>query len=69
MGASDKLKAIMKHKKIKQAELAEITGKDSQSLRNMLYRDNMTYATIEQLADALGCDIVFIDRKTRKQYR
>lgn len=69
MGASDKLKAVMKHKHIKQAELAEKTGKDPQVLRNMLYRDNMTYATIEQLADALGCDVVLIDRKTRKQFR
>ena len=69
MGASDKLKAVMKHKHIKQTQLAEITGKDLQALRNMLYRDNMTYATIEQLADALGCDVVLIDRKTRKQFR
>lgn len=69
MGASRKLKDIMKHKHIKQTELAESSGKQLQVLRNMLYRDNMTYATVEQLADALGCDIVFIDRKTRKQYR
>ncbi len=69
MGASQKLKDIMKHKRIKQTELAEQSGKQLQALRNMLYRDNMTYATVEQLADALGCDIVFIDRKTRKQYR
>ena len=69
MGASDKLKAVMKHKHIKQTQLAEMTGKDLQALRNMLYRDNMTYATIEQLADALGCDVVLIDRKTRKQFR
>lgn len=69
MGASDKLKAIMKHKNIRQIDLASQTGKEAQTLRSMLYRDNMTYASVEQLADALGCDIVFIDRKTRKQYR
>lgn len=69
MGASDKLKAVMKHKHIKQIELAEQTGRETQTLRSMLYRDNMTYATVEALADALGCDIVLVDRKTRKQYR
>lgn len=69
MGASQKLKDALRYKKITQIELAERTGKDLQALRNMLYRDNMTYATVEGLADALGCDVVLRDRKTGKLYR
>lgn len=69
MGASRKLKDALKYKKITQIELAKQTGKDLQALRNMLYRDNMTYATVELLADAIGCDVVLRDRKTGKLYR
>lgn len=69
MGASKKLKKAMIDKKVTQVTLAEMTGKNLQALRNMFYRDNMTYATIEQLADALGCDVVLQDRETGEIYR
>jgi len=69
MGASKKLKMILLDKGIRQADLAEMTGRHLPTLRNMFYRDNMTYATVEQLADALGCDVVLWDRKTGKLYR
>lgn len=35
---------------------------------NMLNRDNMTFATVEIMADILGCDIIFKDRETGKEY-
>ena len=69
MGASKKLKMALLDKGMKQADLAERTGKQLQAMRNMFYRDNMTYANVEQFADALGCDVVLRDRKTGKLYR
>lgn len=35
---------------------------------NMLCRDKMTFATVETMADILGCDIIFKDRETGKEY-
>lgn len=69
MGAKKKLKMAMIDKGINQIDLAEMTGRKIGTLRNMLFRDNMAYTTVEQLADALGCDVILRDRKTGKLYR
>lgn len=69
MGARKKLKMAMLDKGVKQAELAEKTGKKLQTIRNTFSNDSMTYATVEQFADILGCDVVLRDRKTGKLYR
>lgn len=44
------------------------TAKSPNTVYNMLRRDNMTFATVEMMADILGCDIVFKDRETGKEY-
>lgn len=64
MGASKKIKKALLEKDMSQIKLAEIAGKDVGSLRNQLYRDNLTYASVEHLCDVLGYDIVFRDRET-----
>ena len=69
MNAQNMVKSVLKHKHITQQELADMVGKPYNTLRNILYGKNMTCETLEQLADALGCDVVLIDRKTRKQFR
>ena len=69
MGAKTKLKQAMADKEVTQVTLAEMTNRNVQTLRNMIYRDNMTYATVEELANILGCDVVLRDRKTGKLYR
>lgn len=69
MGAKKKLKMVMIDKGINQIDLAEMTGRKIGTLRNMLFRDNMAYTTVEELADALGCDVILRDRKTGKLYR
>ena len=69
MDAQRMIRNILKHKHITQQELADKVGKPFNTLRNILYGKNMTCDTLEQLADALGCDVVLIDRKTRKQFR
>lgn len=64
MGASKKIRKALVEKGINQVRLAEIAGKDVGALRNQLYRDNLTYASVEHLCDVLGYDIVFRDRET-----
>ena len=68
MGATKKIKKILLEKNFSQIRLAELAGKDVQTLRNQLYRDKFTYASVEHLCDVLGCDIVFRDRETGRIY-
>lgn len=68
MGASKKIKQVMVDKSKKPGWLADTVGYDRQYLYNALNRDNMPFAKVEALADALGCDVVFIDRETGKIY-
>ena len=68
MGASKTIKTIMADKRIKSGRLAELIGREKQYVYNILNRDNMSYERVEQIADALGCDIVFRDRETGKIY-
>ena len=44
------------------------TAKAPNVVYNMLRKDNMTFATVEIMADVLGCDIIFKDRETGKEY-
>lgn len=68
MGASGKIKRILKDRGMKQSEVAEAVGKSTQQVANFLYRDNQLYSTVEKWLDAIDCDIVFVDRKTGKTY-
>lgn len=68
MGMAKAIKDAMKYKGVKSGQLAETLGKDKQVFYNWLSKDTMGDKVIE-VADALGCDVVLIDRKTRKQFR
>ncbi len=74
MRASRKLKMIMADKGMKINQLSEMVGKSPQTLYNTFYNDEktkrsgMTFEKVAELADALGCDIVFKDRETGKEY-
>ena len=68
MGASKKIRRVLFEKELTQVELAKLAGKDVQALRNQLYRDNFTYASVEHLCDALGVEIVFRDKESGKLY-
>ena len=68
MGAAKKIKMVLIDREMTQIDLSDISGKNIQTVRNMLCRDNMSYATVEHFADILGCDVVFRDRKTGKLY-
>lgn len=74
MGASGKIKRILKDRRMKQSEVAKAVSKrtnnntTTQQVSNFLYRDNQLYSTIETWLDAIDVDIAFVDRKTGKIY-
>lgn len=68
MGMSKAIKEAMAYKGIKSGQLADMLGKNKQTVYNWLSEDNMGSKVIE-VADAIGCDVVLIDRKTREQFR
>ena len=68
MSASKKIKMIMLDKDIKTDKLSAFLGIPKQTIYNKFCRDTMKYNDVESIADFLGCDIVFKDRKTGKEY-
>ena len=68
MGASKHIKRILFEKDITGGRFAEMIGKPTQSTYNQLSRDTWKYAEVEKIADLLGCEIVFKDRETGKEY-
>ena len=74
MRASRTIKMIMIDKGIRTKELSEMVGKSPRTIYNTFYNDEntkrsgMTFEKVAELADALGCDIVFRDRETGREY-
>lgn len=68
MGASKHIKRVLFEKEIKTADLAGKIDKPLQSLYNQLNRDTWKFSEVEKIADCLNCDVVFIDRDTKKVY-
>lgn len=64
----NKVKQILIDKDMTQKQLAEIHGNDYQVFKNKMSRNTMKFAEVEKIMDELGCDIVFVDRKTKKVY-
>lgn len=58
----------MIEKDIKLSDLAVKIGMKPQPLINKLYRDTMSYADVEKIAAALGCDVKLVDRETGKEF-
>lgn len=69
MGASKKIKKRLIDLGITQLKFAEMLGKPEGTVRNTLVKDNMTISILEEYANALGCDVVLIDRETGEIYR
>lgn len=75
---SDKLKIILKDKNVTSKELAKRIGKTPQAVYNAMCREgkespkgkaiSIEYRIVEEMLDALGCDIVFRDRETGQIY-
>lgn len=73
MGASKRIKEILKYKNMTQGEFSSIAFPErptaASQFRNLLACDTLRFNEVERWLDLLGVDIVFIDRKTRKQFR
>lgn len=67
-GAAKRIRMALLDKGISQIEYAEMLGKDTQSFYNMMNRNAMKFKDVEEMADMLGCDVVFMDRETKKIY-
>lgn len=68
MGASKKIRMILLDKDKTTRGFAGEIGMLPQTLYNKLQRDTMGYKEVERLAEALGCEIVFKDKETGKEY-
>lgn len=67
MGAKVRIKAMLKSKGKTYEDLADITGNAMQTVYNTMARDTLKYNDVEFIADKLGYDIVFRDRKTGEE--
>lgn len=52
---SEKIRILIKRKKMTITELASIIGTTNQNLSNKLTRDNFSEKELQQIAEALGC--------------
>lgn len=64
----DKIKQICIDRNITQKKLSEVHGDVYQTFKNKLARNSMKFSEVEKLMDELNCDIVFVDRETKKVY-
>lgn len=68
MGIAKNIKVAAKDKDITQKDIAESLGIPLQNLYNQLHRDAFTVRKASQIANVLDCDIVLMDRDTKKIY-
>ena len=68
MGASKHIKTALIDKNIKPGAVAAALAMDPQAFYNKINRDTMKYTDVEKIADVLGCDVVLMDRETKKYY-
>lgn len=64
MDAKAIIKSAMEHQKVKSGTLAELLGMEYHAFCNKLSRGTMSANYMVQIADVLGCDVVFRDRET-----
>ena len=51
----EKIRILIKRKKVTISELATLIGTSNQNLSNKLSRDNFSEQELHQIAEALGC--------------
>ncbi len=68
MGFSKNIKMILLEKNMKISDLATALSMDSKVLSVKLSRDNLNGKSLEEIADALNCDLKFVDRQTGKTF-
>lgn len=55
ISVAEKIRLIMKRRKMTMGDLAEASGQTRQNLSNKMSRDNFTEKDIREMAAALGC--------------
>ena len=68
MKMNSKIKQICKAKGIKVADIAIKHGDEPTSFYVKICRNTMRFSEVEKIMDELDCDIVFVDRKSKKVY-
>ncbi len=70
MSASKRIKQIMIEHDINVKNLTEKLDfvSSPQALSNKLYKDNFSFSDVEQIANALDCDVKIVDRETGKEF-
>lgn len=68
LSAGEKINILIKRKGISKGELAEMIGSSRQNLSNKFKRDNFSEKELQDIADALGVELMinFIDKETRE---
>lgn len=56
LSTSEKIKIMMKRRKMTLKDLAENTNQSSSNLSNKMSRDNFSENEIREIASALGCE-------------
>ena len=68
MGLSKNIKMVMLDKDVKISELANRLNMDAKVLSVKLSRNNLSGNSIGDIANALDCDVKFVDRSSGKVY-
>lgn len=62
------IRRARKGKEMTLEELSVLCCENYQVLANKICRDNMTISNVEKIANAMNCDVVFLDRETGEVY-
>ena len=57
---SERIKEVLKHRKMTQKELAVSIGADEGTMSRFLSSGNITLKTIERIEDALGINLILV---------
>ena len=68
MGIAKNIKKCLLDKDMKISDLASLLDTDVKALSVKLSRDSLNYKSIDNIANALDCDIRLVDKKTNTIY-
>ena len=63
------IRSVMAKKNIKLGKLAETLGDNRHTLSNTIQYNKMTLNKFADIANALGCDIILVDRETGETFK
>lgn len=63
------IRSIMAKKNVKISQLAQMLGDNRQTLANTMQYNKMSLNKFADIANALGCDVVVVDRETGEAFK